>query len=120
MSVQKEVLQTIAARLSGGDTAGLEDHFTDDFQLHDPATPHWPRGKDGARLMVEKFVALDKLRLEALDMVEENDCVAVRWRVTWVDEGETRRAAIIAIYRFEGERIAEDWGVATRSPWPDG
>jgi len=65
-------------------------------------------------------MALDELRLDALDMVEENDSVAVRWRVTWIDEGEPRRAAIMAIYRFDGALIAEDWGVATRSPWPDG
>jgi hypothetical protein len=30
------MLYDLAARLSAGETAGLEDCFTADFQLHDP------------------------------------------------------------------------------------
>jgi predicted SnoaL-like aldol condensation-catalyzing enzyme len=120
VSPHKQVLHDLAARLSAGEAAGLEALFTDDFRLHDPATPDWPSGQDGARLMIEKFAALQGLRLDVLDTVEEGDRVAVRWRVSWIDAGERRDASIVAFYRFAGGRIAEDWGVAARAPWPGG
>jgi hypothetical protein len=26
--------------------------------------------------------------------------------------------SVVAIYRFEGERIAEDWEIAAKADWP--
>jgi len=49
-------------------------------------------------------------RVEALDMVEEGDRVAARWRFSGTRDGAPRRLAI--------GRIAEDWGVAARADWP--
>ena len=51
-------------------------------------------------------------------MVEEGDRVAVRWQLTATYDGKPFQSSIMAIYRFEEGRIAEDWGVAVRTPWP--
>jgi predicted SnoaL-like aldol condensation-catalyzing enzyme len=118
VSPQKAVLHDLAARISASDTAGLEVLFTADFRLHDPSAPDWPTGAEGARRMISAFAAMGDLKLSVLDAVEEGDRVAVRWRAAWTDAGETREASLIAIYRFENGRIAEDWGVSARAPWP--
>jgi ketosteroid isomerase-like protein len=53
-----------------------------------------------------------------LDMVEEGDRVAVRWQRTATYDGKPFEQSIMAIYRFEGCRIAEDWGTSIRALWP--
>jgi predicted SnoaL-like aldol condensation-catalyzing enzyme len=58
------------------------------------------------------------IRLIILDMIEEGDRVAVRWQLNAMYGGEPFEQSIMAIYRFENGRIAEDWGTATRAPWP--
>jgi len=51
-------------------------------------------------------------------MVEEGDRVAVRWRLSATRDGELFVYAMMAMYRFENGRIAEDWGVPIRGDWP--
>jgi predicted ester cyclase len=58
------------------------------------------------------------LELQILDMVEEGDRVAVRWRFSQEKDDAPFRASAIAIYRFADGRIAEDWGMLTRAEWP--
>lgn len=119
MSTQKEALRTVTARINARDVDGLETLFTEDFALHDPDTPDWPRGHAGARKMLRSIVDLGPdLVLQALDMIEENDRVTVRWLFTWTYMGMPQRAAVVAIYRFADGLIAEDWGVSARAGWP--
>src|SRR5215831_5817444 len=40
------------------------------------------------------------------------DRVAVRWQLTATHDGKPFEQSIMAIYRFEMGRIAEDWGVS--------
>ena len=47
-----------------------------------------------------------------------SDDVAVRWQLTAIHNGEPFEQSILAIYRFEDGRIAEDWGIAIRACWP--
>ena len=54
----------------------------------------------------------------ALDMVEEGDKVAVRWIFAGKKDGSPVYLSAVAIYRFEGDRIAEDWGIAAKADWP--
>lgn len=118
LSPQQTVLATIAERLSAGRSEGLEQFFCETFELHDPRTPNWPPGRDGARRMIAEFAALGPtLQLDAVDMIEQEDRVAVRWRVRWTGN-DAQEAAIVAIYRFENGLIAEDWGVSVRAAWP--
>jgi ketosteroid isomerase-like protein len=58
------------------------------------------------------------IKLEILDMIEESDPVAVRWQLTASYEGKPFEQSIMAIYRFEEGRIAEDWGISIRALWP--
>jgi ketosteroid isomerase-like protein len=52
-------------------------------------------------------------------MIEEGDRVAVRWQVTATyHDGKPSERSIMAIYRFENGRIAEDWGIAIPALWP--
>ena len=58
-------------------------------------------------------------KVEILDMIEEGDRVAVRWQLTATyDDGKPYDRSIMAIYRFENGRIAEDWGIASPALWP--
>lgn len=57
-------------------------------------------------------------RIDLLDMVEEGDKVAVRWLFAGEKESRPVHLSVAAIYRFEGDRIAEDWGIAARAEWP--
>ena len=58
------------------------------------------------------------IKLEILDLIEEGNRVAVRWQLTATYNGEPFEQSILAIYRFEDGRIAEDWGIAIRACWP--
>jgi hypothetical protein len=55
---------------------------------------------------------------EALDMLEEDNRVAVRWRLTETKEDRIFDRAIMSMYRFENGRIAEDWGISSQEGWP--
>jgi predicted ester cyclase len=61
---------------------------------------------------------LPSARINALDMVEEGDKVAVRWLFSGKKDGSPVYLSAVAIYRFVGERIAEDWGIAAKADWP--
>jgi ketosteroid isomerase-like protein len=120
VSARKALLLRVAAALEAGDLDGVGEWFTEDFRLHDPAFPDWPGGHEGARRMLASIRDLlpGGLRVEALDMVEEGERVAARWRFSGTRDGAPRRLAVVAVYRFEGGRVAEDWGVAVHADWP--
>ena len=111
----KAALETIAARVNAGDLTGLDRLFSDDFVLHDPSAPRWPRGREGVAAMIASFKGI---HIEPLDMIEEGDRVCVRWRFSGERDGAPVIASCVAIYRFENGLIAEDWGVVIRAPWP--
>jgi predicted SnoaL-like aldol condensation-catalyzing enzyme len=56
------------------------------------------------------------VRLHILQMIEQDDLVAVRYAVTG-GAPPTPDAAMIGFYRFVDGHIAEDWGIATRKAW---
>jgi ketosteroid isomerase-like protein len=120
MSQQKEVLREIARVISGNDPFRIEEWFTEDFRLVEPTKPNWPRGYEGASKLLELFRTLTPpVQFIALDMLEEADRVAVRWRLSATYQGEPLFLASMAIYRFEEGRIAEDWGIPIRGHWLD-
>jgi ketosteroid isomerase-like protein len=69
-------------------------------------------------MLVRSRLLRPLVRFEALDMIEEGDRVAVRWELSAMWEGKPFEEAILAIYRFDGGRIAEDWGISFRALWP--
>jgi predicted ester cyclase len=119
MSPHKAVLHRVATAINGNDIDRVAEWFTEDFRLHDPKAPDWPTGHVGALRMLASVRAISPdLEAQILDMVEEEDRVAVRWRFAGTRDGEPFRGSAIAIYRFEGGRIAEDWGMLTPADWP--
>jgi predicted ester cyclase len=50
--------------------------------------------------------------------VEQGDRVAARWRFSGIRDGAPCHLTAVAIYRFAGGRIVEDWGMASRADWP--
>ena len=119
MSQQKAMLLDIAEALSSGGDHRVKDWFTEDFRLHDPGFPDWPSGHRGASAVLAQTVSLGpSTRLEALDMLEEGDHVAVRWRLSATRDGVAFDCAMLSMYRFENGRIAEDWGIFSRERWP--
>jgi predicted ester cyclase len=116
MSSRKAVLLHIAKAMSAGDIEHVPEWFTEDFRLHDPSYGGFRAGHSGVRDMLQSLTEhVPKGQFEALDMVEEGDRVAVRWLFTGTKDGEAVYLSAVAIYRFEGDRIAEDWGIAAKA-----
>jgi ketosteroid isomerase-like protein len=119
MSRQTDLLREIAAAINAGTGYRIADWFTEDFRLHEPGRAALPVGHAGAEQMLARAEGFaGPISFEIRDTVEEGDRVAVRWQVTATRGGEPFEQSIIAIYRFEHGRIAEDWGVAIAAPWP--
>ena len=118
MSQQKDLLREMAAAHNLGAPDRISDWFTENFRLHEPGAPPLRPGHEGANQMRARFRALTPpINLEILDMIEEGDRVAVRWQLTATHHGKPFEQSIIAIYRFENGRIAEDWGISFRALW---
>lgn len=119
MSPAKKLLLEVAAALNANDFDRVGQWFASDFRLHDPALPEWPTGHEGARQMLAAIRdRVPGVKVEALDMLEEGDRVAVRWLFSATREGEPRHVSVVAIYRFTDGLISEDWGIGTRATWP--
>jgi predicted ester cyclase len=119
MSSKKAVLLRIAEAMSAGNIDHVPDWFTEGFKLHDPSFGGFRSGHEGARDMLRSLAGhVPGARVNALDMVEEGDKVAVRWLFSGKKDGCPVYLSAVAIYRFEGERIAEDWGIAAKADWP--
>jgi ketosteroid isomerase-like protein len=124
MSQQTDLLREIAAATSSGAPDRISDWFTEDFGLHEPGKPALPEGHQGARQMRDggrqmRAGLKTPINVEILDMIEEDDRVAVRWQLTATyDDGKPYERSIMAIYRFENGRIAEDWGISIPTLWP--
>jgi len=105
--------------MSVGDIDHVSDWFTEGFKLHDPSLGGFRSGHEGARDMLRSLAEhVPGARIDALDMVEEGDKVAVRWLFSGNKADTPVYLSAVAIYRFEGERIAEDWGIAAKAKWP--
>ena len=118
MTQQKDLLLEMAAAHNSGAPDRIGDWFTEDFQLHEPGAPASPMGHTGASQMRARFKALTPpINLEILDMIEEGERVAVRWQLTATYDGRPFEQSILAIYRFEKGRIAEDWGISVPALW---
>ena len=119
MSSRKEFLLQIARSMSAGDIDHIAEWFTEKFKLHDPSIGGFRFGHDGARDMLRSLAEhVPCARIDALDMIEEGDKVAVRWLFSGKKNDRPVHLSAVAIYRFEGDRIAEDWGLAAKAQWP--
>lgn len=119
----KDFFLRIAAAVNAGDAEHIAEWFTEDFKLHEPGVPlERVTGHEGAQRMIHhlRTAIAPETRVEILDMVEEDDRVAVRWQFSGVKDGQPVVVPCVAIYRFVDGRVAEDWGIASYQgqPWP--
>jgi predicted ester cyclase len=122
----KAVIAQFASLVRKPDVAKIRDLFTPDFRLHVPNYPDWPPGYDGAiRMFVQMNALFPDLELIAEDIFGDADRVCVRWRYKGtqsgsfegrIGDGSRFESVGLSIYRFEGNRIAEDWGVDVPLP----
>ncbi|GGC50452.1 ester cyclase [Haloferax sulfurifontis] len=102
---------------NGRDPAAFDELATDDFVMHDPMGD---RGVDGAREMVQAVLdGTPDLEFTVDDLFAAGDRVAVRYTLEGTNEapsyltaeptGNHWQSSGITIYRFEGDRIAEQW-----------
>lgn len=121
MPSRKDFFRRFARSMSAGDVDHVAEWFTEDFRLYDPSIGGFRSGHQGARDMLRSLAAhVPGTRVEVLDMVEEGDRVAVRWLFSGEEGGKPVHLSAVAIYRFEGDRLAEDWGIAAKALWPTG
>jgi ketosteroid isomerase-like protein len=119
MTRHSQFFHDVAATVSANRPYPIADWFTETFRLHDPNLPNFPTGHRGATLMMDKFRELGTpIHFEVVAVIEDGDRAAVRWRLSATRDGQPLRVAIVAMYRFEGGRIAEDWGISVAQDWP--
>jgi predicted SnoaL-like aldol condensation-catalyzing enzyme len=112
----KAVLRRFPFLLHDPDGDAICALFTEDFRLHAPNAPNWPSGHAGAVMMfTDMHKRFPELEAIAEDMFGDGERICVRWRYR-NRVGERFEAVGISIYRFEGARIAEDWGVDYKLP----
>jgi predicted ester cyclase len=118
MLTKVEVLQDLTKLVNERQTVPIARYFTEDFRLDDAGAGVVLTGHAGAQTMIDSIFALaPDVRYEILDTVEAADRVAVRWRVTGTRTTGSFDVAMVAIYRFENGRIADDWGVWSSKSW---
>ena len=119
MSPRKDLFLRIARSMAAGDIDHVAEWFTEEFKLYDPSFGGFRSGHDGARDMLQSLAErVPGARIDVLDMVEEGDKVAVRLLFSGTKDGKPVYLSAVAIYRFDGDRIAEDWGIAAKAEWP--
>lgn len=128
MSVEqhKAVIAKFPGLLQRPEARTIRALFTEDFQLHVPNYPHWPRGHDGAiRMFVQMNALFPNMEVRIEDMFGERDRICVRWRYKGtqsgsfegrIGDGSHFEAIGHSIYRFAEGRVAEDWGADVALP----
>ncbi len=113
------LLHTAYRTLSSGDLDACVDMLTEDFIANLPGVPDPLYGREiwrlGAQGMLDGFPDLE---IQVEDMFGVDDKVAVRVRFRGTHRGDFQGIAAtdrpvsfrsVEIYRFEGDRIAEEW-----------
>lgn len=115
MSAHCDLLRELVARFNQRQPIEVSRYFAENFRLDQPGGADRV-GLAGAQEIIDALYALgDCVRLEILTLVEQGQYVAVRWQVEGMRGGVA--SAMMAMYRFEGGRIADDWGLAVGAPW---
>lgn len=107
--IAKEFLYMVS---TGGVREAYEKHVHPDFRHHNP----WFEGDRASLMEAMEEAASDHPtnRYEAVRALEDDDLVAVHGRVRQRPAGP--RIAVIHIFRFDEDRIAEAWEVGQEVP----
>jgi predicted SnoaL-like aldol condensation-catalyzing enzyme len=97
---------------SGRVREAYSKHVSSDFHHHNPFF------EDGAEALLtgmeENARQFPQKRLDVLRALEDGDLVAVHSRVR--QKPDDRGAALVHVFRFEGDRIAELWDIGQPVP----
>jgi len=122
MADKKDTMSRFYEEILGGGNLDLVDELTtDDFIDHEEGPPGTPAGREGVKAFVSMFrEAFPDLKVEVDEMLEDGDLAAARATFSGTHDGEFmgvpasgKKVSIetIDIVRFDGDRVAEHWGV---------
>lgn len=112
MSRKQKATSFLEMASAGWVDKAYRDYLTEDFRHHNPFFPAETEALAGG--MKEDAAAHPYKVFEVQRALEDGDLVAVHSRVRQRPEGPD--TAVVHILRFEGDRVAELWDVATPVP----
>lgn len=102
-----------------GDLSVVDEHYADDYVLHDPSLPEDVHGPEGFKSYVREFrAAFPDLEVVDYDVITEGDTAAIRYTWRGTHEGELMgieptgtevEGTGMAFSRFEDGKAQEDW-----------
>ena len=124
----KAIFLRFIEELGRGNLSVVDEVCSSNFHFHSPNSPNYPRGLEGARMLVSRGRdSAVQARME--DIIVEGDKIAVRWTYTGVYRGEPKPGypqpgekitlGSMSMYRFVNGKIEEDWGLDVISPEHD-
>ena len=113
MSAKKDIaLSFLRAAASGTVRAAYEKYIHPDFRHHNP---HFRGDAEALRIgMEQSAVAFPHKTLEVIRVLEDGDFVVVHGKITLAPG--TSPFALVHIFRFDGDRIIEEWEAAQEVP----
>lgn len=122
---QNEInLQSWFEALNQGDVSKLDrladQLFTPDFTWHDPRTPDPQPGPEGVKKFIQQLFADNTgIQVTVHDIFSFEDKTASRFSVAMrnIASGEPVNLQLLAIDRFTGGRIAEEWQLSAPGAW---
>jgi ketosteroid isomerase-like protein len=94
--------------------------FTEDFCCHDPRMLSFESGPGGVKKFIHELLTENTgVQVTVQDIFTHADKTASRFTVTMTDiaSGKLVNMQLIAIDRFAGGRIAEEWQLSTPGSW---
>ena len=97
-----------------------DELFTTDFMEHDPRMPEFEPGPAGVRNLVHQIrEEYTNIHATVHDIFSREDKVAYRFTLSMTDvtSGEPVNVQLLAIARFVGGKMAEEWQLGVRGKW---
>lgn len=112
-SSHKEIATTFLGMAARGEArAAFEQYAAHDFRHHNPHFAGDARTLSTA--MDENARQFPQKVLDVMHVIEEGDLVVVHGRVRMTPDGNP--IALVHLFRFEGDRIAELWDIGQPLP----
>jgi SnoaL-like polyketide cyclase len=124
----KAIFLRFIEELRRGNIGIVNEVCSPNFRFYSPNSPSFPRGLEGARMLVSRGKD-SAVEAKIEDIICEDDRVAVRWTFTGIYRGEPHPGypkpgqkitfGSMSFYRFVNGKIEEDWGLDVVSPTDD-
>jgi ketosteroid isomerase-like protein len=97
-----------------------DELFTPDFILHDPRVPNFEPGPPGVKKFIHQVRNENKgVHVTVHDILVDEDKAAYRFTLSMTDasSGKPVNVQLLAIDRFAGGQIAEEWQLSAPGNW---